>query len=190
MEPNADQPKAPESKPGSKPNAKDDLKSVPMPELQAKLVSSPDGLSQAEAQKRLTQYGPNEIEEKITNPFLEFPRARGELPLRSVGRAHLRAALQQSAPTVGQELRRNDDPRSGAQPAAKRRLSLRNLEQPRLLPPMACVVLPSEKVATPTIIVWLVNMGEGGCDRCLAEGDDGLRRDRGGRRAGRVHGGL
>jgi H+-transporting ATPase len=72
MEPNADQPKAPESKPGSKPNAKDDLKSLPMPELQAKLGSSPDGLSQAEAQKRLTQYGPNEIAEKKTNPFLEF----------------------------------------------------------------------------------------------------------------------
>ena len=34
--------------------------------------SSPDGLSQAEAQKRLTQYGPNEIEEKKTNPFLKF----------------------------------------------------------------------------------------------------------------------
>jgi H+-transporting ATPase len=72
MEPSADQPKAPESKPGSKPNAKDDLKSLPMPELQAKLGSSPDGLSQAEAQKRLAQYGPNEIEEKKTNPFLKF----------------------------------------------------------------------------------------------------------------------
>ena len=72
MEPDADQPKAPESKPGSKPDAKDDLKSLPMPELQAKLGSSPDGLSQAEAQKRLTQYGPNEIEEKKTNPFLKF----------------------------------------------------------------------------------------------------------------------
>ena len=72
MEPNADQPKAPESKPGSKPNVKDDLKSLPMPELQARLGSSPDGLSQAEAQKRLTQYGPNEIEEKKTNPFLKF----------------------------------------------------------------------------------------------------------------------
>jgi H+-transporting ATPase len=72
MEPYADQPKAPESKPGSKPNAKDDLKSLPMPELQATLGSSPDGLSQAEAQKRLTQYGPNEIEEKKTNPLLKF----------------------------------------------------------------------------------------------------------------------
>ena len=43
-----------------------------MPELQKKLGSSPDGLSQAEAQKRLTQYGPNEIAEKKTNPFLKF----------------------------------------------------------------------------------------------------------------------
>jgi H+-transporting ATPase len=43
-----------------------------MPELQAKLGSSPDGLSGAEAQERLTQYGPNEIEEKKDNPFLKF----------------------------------------------------------------------------------------------------------------------
>jgi H+-transporting ATPase len=43
-----------------------------MPELQAKLGSSPDGLTGAEAQKRLTQYGPNEIEEKKDNPFLKF----------------------------------------------------------------------------------------------------------------------
>ena len=62
----------PESKPGSKPDAKDDLKSLPMSELQAKLGSSPDGLTQAEAQKRLSQYGPNEIEEKKTNLFLKF----------------------------------------------------------------------------------------------------------------------
>ncbi len=40
--------------------------------LDASLGSSPDGLSQAEAQKRLTQYGPNEIEEKKTNAFLKF----------------------------------------------------------------------------------------------------------------------
>jgi H+-transporting ATPase len=72
MESNTDQPKAFESKPGPKPNAKDDLESLPMPELQARLGSSPDGLSQAEAQKRLTQYGPNEIEEKKINPFLKF----------------------------------------------------------------------------------------------------------------------
>ena len=50
----------------------DDLKSLPMSELQAKLGSSPEGLSQAEAQKRLTQYGYNEIAEKKVNPFLKF----------------------------------------------------------------------------------------------------------------------
>jgi H+-transporting ATPase len=72
MKPNGDQLKAPELEPGSKPNAKDDLKSLSLPELEKQLGSSPDGLSQAEAQKRLTQYGPNEIEEKKTNPFLKF----------------------------------------------------------------------------------------------------------------------
>ena len=72
MEPNTDKPKAPESKPGSKPKAKDDLKSLPLAEVEKKLGSSPDGLTQAEAEKRLTQYGPNEIEEKKTNPFLKF----------------------------------------------------------------------------------------------------------------------
>jgi H+-transporting ATPase len=72
MKPNTGQPKAPESKPGSKPAPKDDLKSLPMPEVEKKLGSSPDGLSQTEAQKRLTQYGPNEIEEQKTNLFLKF----------------------------------------------------------------------------------------------------------------------
>ncbi len=47
-------------------------KSLPMPELQAKLRSSPDGLSQVEAQKRLSQYGPNELTEKKTNLLLKF----------------------------------------------------------------------------------------------------------------------
>ena len=50
----------------------DDLKSLSMPELKAKLGASLDGLSQAEAHKRLTQYGPNEIEEKEPNPYLKF----------------------------------------------------------------------------------------------------------------------
>jgi hypothetical protein len=47
-------------------------KGLPMPQLLAKLGSSPHGLSQAEAQKRLTQYRPNEIAEKKTNEFLKF----------------------------------------------------------------------------------------------------------------------
>ena len=66
----------PESKSGSKPEvkpeAKDDLKTLPLAEVEKKLGSSPDGLTQAEAQKRLTQYGPNELTEKKTNLFLTF----------------------------------------------------------------------------------------------------------------------
>jgi H+-transporting ATPase len=69
---NADKP---EPKPDSKPAPKDDkdaLKSLPMPELLKKLASSANGLTQAEAEKRLAQYGPNEITEKKTNEFLKF----------------------------------------------------------------------------------------------------------------------
>ena len=72
MEPHSDQPQTPAANPRAKSQAADELKSLPMPELQAKLGSSPDGLTQAEAEKRLTQYGPNEIEEKKTNPLLKF----------------------------------------------------------------------------------------------------------------------
>ena len=72
MKTTAIQPKASEAKPGSKSDSNDDLKTLPMPEVEKKLDSSPEGLSQAEAQKRLTQYGPNEIKEEKTNPFLKF----------------------------------------------------------------------------------------------------------------------
>jgi H+-transporting ATPase len=65
-------PKSPEVKPGSEPGSKDDLKTLPLPEIEKRLGSSPKGLSQAEAEKRLAQYGPNEIAEKKTNPFLKF----------------------------------------------------------------------------------------------------------------------
>jgi H+-transporting ATPase len=51
---------------------KDDLKTLPMPEVEKKLTTTTDGLTQAEATKRLTQYGPNEITEKKTNPLLKF----------------------------------------------------------------------------------------------------------------------
>ncbi len=54
------------------PATKDDLKTLPLAEVEKKLSSSPDGLSQAEAEKRLAQYGPNELEEKQTNAFLKF----------------------------------------------------------------------------------------------------------------------
>ncbi len=72
MKSNGNQPKAPDATPGAKPEARDDLKSLPMPEVEKRLGSSADGLSQSEAQKRLTQYGLNEITEKKTNPFLKF----------------------------------------------------------------------------------------------------------------------
>jgi H+-transporting ATPase len=52
--------------------SKDDLKSLPLPELEKKLASSPDGLTQAAAEKRLAQYGPNEIKEEKTNLLLKF----------------------------------------------------------------------------------------------------------------------
>ena len=67
-------PTAGESKaaPPSKPDPKEELKTLPMPELEKRLASSPNGLTQAEATKRLTQYGPNEIIEKKTNALLKF----------------------------------------------------------------------------------------------------------------------
>ncbi|MFN2284695.1 MAG: plasma-membrane proton-efflux P-type ATPase, partial [Anaerolineae bacterium] len=52
--------------------ANDEWKSLDMALLQAKLQASPNGLSQAEAQRRLAQYGSNEIAEKKTNLFLKF----------------------------------------------------------------------------------------------------------------------
>jgi len=55
-----------------KPAPKDDLKSIPLAEVEDRLGSSPDGLTQAEATKRLAKYGPNEIQEKKTNPLLKF----------------------------------------------------------------------------------------------------------------------
>ncbi len=68
----ADRAKAPQPKLGAKPEAKNDLKTLPLPEVEKKLGSSPDGLSQAEATKRLAQYGPNEIDENKTNALLKF----------------------------------------------------------------------------------------------------------------------
>jgi H+-transporting ATPase len=69
-------PRIPEAKPGSKPDPKtdpkEDLKMLPLAEVEKKLGYSPNGLSQAEAEKRLTQYGPNELAEKKTNLFLKF----------------------------------------------------------------------------------------------------------------------
>jgi H+-transporting ATPase len=57
---------------GPTPVAKDDLQKLPLAEVEKRLGSSPDGLTEAEAKKRLAQYGPNEIAEKKTNALLKF----------------------------------------------------------------------------------------------------------------------
>src|SRR5674476_300794 len=72
MKTKPDQSAAPTSHTGSKSKKKDDLKTLPIEEVEKQLGSSPNGLTQAEAQKRLAQYGPNEIEEKKTNELLKF----------------------------------------------------------------------------------------------------------------------
>ncbi len=66
------QPKSPNSRQGSNSEEKVDMKSISLEELMKQLDSSPEGLTEAEAKKRLIQYGLNEIEEKKTNLFLKF----------------------------------------------------------------------------------------------------------------------
>ena len=51
----------------SDPVGKDDLQKLSLGEVEKRLGWSPDGLTEAEAKKRLAQYGPNEIEDKKTN---------------------------------------------------------------------------------------------------------------------------
>ena len=68
MRPVADRPKHPKASL----DPKDDLKTLPMAQLEAKLESSTEGLSQDEASKRLKHYGPNEIKEEKANPYLKF----------------------------------------------------------------------------------------------------------------------
>jgi len=45
---------------------------LPLEELEAQLDTSPDGLSKTEAERRLEQYGSNELAEKTTNSLLKF----------------------------------------------------------------------------------------------------------------------
>jgi hypothetical protein len=72
MATHADPPKTAAAKPSAKAVAKDDLQKLPLAEVEKRLSSSPDGLSEVEAKKRLAQYGPNEIAERKTNALLKF----------------------------------------------------------------------------------------------------------------------
>ena len=53
-------------------SAEQQLKDLSLAEMQKRLSSSADGLSQTEAQKRLEKYGYNEMPEKKENPLLKF----------------------------------------------------------------------------------------------------------------------
>ncbi len=50
----------------------EDLGSLPLPEAEAELAVAGDGLSAAEATRRLQQYGPNALPEQTVNPVLKF----------------------------------------------------------------------------------------------------------------------
>ncbi|MHC5796455.1 plasma-membrane proton-efflux P-type ATPase [Lacisediminihabitans sp. FW035] len=74
-------PQSPHNRKGTKPRARppkgssltaNELKMIPLPELEKKLESSPEGISQTEATARLARYGANEIAEKKTNQILKF----------------------------------------------------------------------------------------------------------------------
>ena len=67
---NVDRIKAEDPKPHA--IAKPDWKTLPLAEVEAQLNSSSNGLTQVEAQKRLAQYGPNEIPEKKSSSILTF----------------------------------------------------------------------------------------------------------------------
>ena len=61
------------SESGSVPNAApSNLADLSTAKLFARLSTTADGLSAAEAKQRLTKYGPNELSEKAVNPVLKF----------------------------------------------------------------------------------------------------------------------
>ncbi len=63
---------APEATTTDTSDGEDDLKTLPVAEVEERLDSSAAGLTQVEAAKRLIQYGPNEIEEKQASLLLKF----------------------------------------------------------------------------------------------------------------------
>jgi H+-transporting ATPase len=62
---------SPDSAPGK---VEREFGSLPAGELMKRLATTSDGLGQAEAQSRLSQYGYNELVEEKVNPLLKFLR--------------------------------------------------------------------------------------------------------------------
>jgi len=60
------------TRPASTTDDKPDMQTMPVAAVLEALSATTDGLTQAEADKRLAHYGPNEIEEHTTNPLLKF----------------------------------------------------------------------------------------------------------------------
>ena len=69
MAPDDDPPHTAATKPGPKSNAGDDVKVGPAPAPEAERGPSPNGLTEAEAQKRLAQCGPNTMADTSVHPL-------------------------------------------------------------------------------------------------------------------------
>jgi magnesium-transporting ATPase (P-type) len=75
--------------------AEQQLKDLPLAEILKQLSSSPDGLSSAEAQKRIDKYGYNELPEKKENPLLKFlSYFWGPIPIMIIVAAALSGVLR------------------------------------------------------------------------------------------------
>jgi H+-transporting ATPase len=70
--PVAESPTAPASEPNGASASNGTTAKLSLEELEAQLHSSANGLTQAEAEQRLAQYGYNELVEKESNPLLKF----------------------------------------------------------------------------------------------------------------------
>jgi H+-transporting ATPase len=76
-------------------SAEAQLKDVPVAEMMKRLAASADGLSKAEAQKRLEKYGYNELPEKKGSPLLKFlSYFWGPIPIMIMAAAILSAVLR------------------------------------------------------------------------------------------------
>ena len=72
MKSNSGHPKAPQSKSRWMPDAKNNLKSLSLPETKNKMRVSSDHIRQAEGQNQLTEDGTNVFVREKTNQFRKF----------------------------------------------------------------------------------------------------------------------